>query len=278
MPFLPVAKENSSDINLYYEDQGSGKPVVLVHGWPLNGASWERQTTALLAAGYRVITYDRRGFGRSDKPGSGYDYDTLASDLATVIRKLALKDVTLVGFSMGGGELARYMAKFDDGSVTKIAFISCITPYLRKSAENPEGVDPKVFEEIKQNIEKDRFAFLTKFFEQFYNKSLLSATHVSEEVLHHSHTVASQSNYLAMLSCVDAWLEDFRADLQSIKIPALVLHGEKDAVLPIAATGDRMRSFLPQADYYTIEHGPHNVLWTHAAFVNQRLLEFLAEK
>lgn len=278
MPFLPVGKENSHDINLYYEDQGSGKPVVLVHGWPLNGASWERQTAALLSAGYRVIAYDRRGFGRSDKPGAGYDYDTLASDLAAVIRTLGLKDVTLVGFSMGGGELARYMSKFDDGSVTKIAFISCITPYLRKSGENPEGVDPTVFETMKENIVKDRFAFLSTFFKQFYNKSLLSDTHVSDEVLAHSANVAAQSSYTAMLWCIDSWLEDFRADLQTIRIPALVLHGDKDATLPIAATGDRMKNFLPQADYYTVEGGPHNVLWTHATFVNQRLLEFLAAK
>jgi non-heme chloroperoxidase len=275
MPFLKVGVENTSDIHIYYEDLGSGRPVILVHGWPLNGASWERQTSALLAAGYRVITYDRRGFGRSDKPSEGYEYNTLAGDLAKLIEALDLKDAALVGFSMGGGELARYLAKYDDGRINKVAFISCITPFLRKSEANPEGVDPKVFETMKQNIEKDRFAFLTTFFKQFYNKELLSTTSVSDEVLQNSFNVAAQSCYGAMLHCIDAWLEDFRDDLAAIKIPALVLHGEKDATLPIESTGDRTSKFIPGAEYHVIEHGPHCITWTHATEVNTHLLRFL---
>ncbi len=275
MPFLKIGKENTSDLHLYYEDLGSGTPVVLVHGWPLDGASWERQTSALLAAGYRVITYDRRGFGRSDKPSEGYDYDTLAADLNTLLTTLDVRDAALVGFSMGGGELARYAAKFDEGRVSKYVFISCITPYLKKTAENAEGVDASAFEGIKQMIEKDRFAFYGAFFPMFYNKKLLGGTHVSDEFIAHNAVVAGQASFGATLFCVDAWLEDFRTDLTAIKVPTLVIHGDADATIPLAASGERMPKFVAGAELHVVEGGPHGLLWTHATEVNTQLLRFL---
>jgi non-heme chloroperoxidase len=276
MPFLKVGTENTSDINLYYEDLGTGKPVVLVHGWPLDGASWERQTTALLAAGYRVITYDRRGFGHSDKPSGGYDYNTLASDLSVLIDALDLNDAALFGFSMGGGEVARYMSKFDSGRVTSVGFISAITPDLKRTTENPEGVDPEVFETMKKNIIADRFAFLPTFFGQFYNKKLLGGTHVSDELIQHSTHVAGMASYGAMLYCIDAWLEDFRDDLATIQVPSLVIHGDADATLPFASTGERTPKFLPgKTELHVVEGGPHGCIWTHATEVNKTILSFL---
>ena len=179
MAYLKVGKENSADIELYYEDRGAGKPVVLVHGWPLSGASWERQTAALLASGHRVITYDRRGFGRSSQPSLGYDYDTLASDTYKLITALDLQGAALAGFSMGGGEVARYLGQYDEGRVFKAIFMSSIAPALRHSADNPEGIDPAVFEGIKQSIEADRFAFLETFLKNFYNTSSSSAAPTS---------------------------------------------------------------------------------------------------
>jgi non-heme chloroperoxidase len=278
MPFLKVGEENTSEIALYYEDRGTGRPVVLIHGWPLSGASWERQTAALLAAGYRVITYDRRGFGRSSGPSEGYDYDTLASDTYKLLETLDLHDVALVGFSMGGGEVARYMGKYNNGRVTKVVFMSCITPFLRKQGDNVEGVDPAVFEGIKQAIEKDRFAFLETFLANFYNKKLVGGTDISDAAIHASFNVGAASYYSAMLQCVDAWLEDFRPDLAQLqvsKVPTLVIHGEADQILPIDATGVRMQGFLPNSQFHVIEGGPHGLNWTHATEVNKALLTFL---
>jgi non-heme chloroperoxidase len=277
MAFLKVGKENSADIEIYYEDRGTGKPVVLIHGWPLNGASWERQTAALLASGHRVITYDRRGFGRSSAPSIGYDYDTLAADTYKLIEALDLHDVTLVGFSMGGGEVARYLGKYTDGRVSKAVFMSSIAPALRHSADNPEGVDPKVFEGIKQGIEADRFAFLEAFLKNFYNKKLVGGTDISDEAIHASFNVATGSSYHAMLNCVDAWLEDFRADVAQIKIPTLVLHGDVDQILPIDATGKRTAALIPGAELHVVEGGPHGLNWTHATEVNKVLLAFIAK-
>lgn len=275
MAFLTVGKENSADIQLYYEDRGSGKPVLLIHGWPLSGGSWERQSAVLLAAGFRVITYDRRGFGRSSAPSTGYDYDTLAADTAKVISTLGLNDVTLVGFSMGGGEVARYMGKYGGKGVAKCAFISSVAPALRKDGNNPDGVDPSVFEGIKQQIEKDRYAFLEQFFHMFYNKKLLGGTHISNEKLQADFAVAAGSSYQAMLNCVDAWLEDFRPDLKTITVPTLVIHGDEDQVVPFPASGARMSQFVKQAQLHAVNGGPHGLLWTHATEVNRALLEFV---
>ncbi len=274
MAHVKVGKENSADIELYYEDRGEGKPVLLVHGWPLNGASWERQATALLAAGYRVITYDRRGFGHSSKPYTGYDYDTLARDTATLIESLDLNDVALFGFSMGGGEVARYMGKFNEGRVTKCGFLSSIAPALRKDGNNPEGVDPSVFEQIKGMIEADRFDQLQAFGKLFYNYGLLAHS-VSQAKLDADFIVASQSSYQAMLFCVDAWLEDFREDVKQIKIPTLVIHGDADKIVPLASSGARIPALAPSAKLHVVKDGPHGLIWTHATEVNTALLEFL---
>ena len=274
MALLKVGKENSADIELYYEDRGTGKPVVLVHGWPLNGGSWERQSAALLAAGYRVITYDRRGFGRSSAPNDGYDYNTLARDTDKLIESLDLQDAALVGFSMGGGEVARYTGSYNQGRVTKASFISCITPALRKDGGNPEGADPAIFEHIKEQIEQDRFDFLMSFGKMFYNDKLLSHS-VSDAKLQADFGVASQSSYQAMLFCVDAWLEDFRSDVKEIKLPTLVVHGDADQVVPLENSGARMPALIPTAKLHVVEGGPHGLIWTHATEVNRVLLEFL---
>lgn len=274
MAYLTVGTENKADTQIYFEDRGAGKPVILVHGWPLSGGSWERQSHALLAAGFRVITYDRRGFGRSSAPADGYDYDTLASDLATLIAGLSVNDATLVGFSMGGGEVARYMSKYDGKGIGKCAFISAITPALRKDGNNPDGVDPSVFEGIKQGIEKDRYAFLTEFLQNFYNKKLLGGSHISSEAVQASWNVAAASSYGAMLKCVDAWLEDFRTDLGAIKVPTLVVHGDSDAIIPAEVSGKRMAQYVKHAQTHILEGAPHGLNWTHATHLNKLLLEF----
>jgi non-heme chloroperoxidase len=276
MAFLTVGKENNADIQIYYEDRGTGKPVLLIHGWPLDGGSWEKQSAALLAAGYRVITYDRRGFGRSSAPNEGYNYDTLAGDTAKLIDALDLRDLTLVGFSMGGGEVARYMGKYDSGRVSKVVFWASICPALRKDGNNPEGVDPKVFEDIKGKIEKDRYAFLDSWTKNFYNHGLLSTAHSSDALVHKTFNVAASSSYQAMLFCVDAWLEDFRDDVASIKVPTLVIHGDADKVLPIDATGKRTAAML-KGEYHVVAGGPHGCNWTHADECNRVFLPFVAK-
>ena len=275
MPYLKVGEENSAPIELYYEDRGTGKPVVLVHGWPLSGASWERQAAALLAAGYRVVTYDRRGFGRSAQPSEGYEYNTLAKDTYEVLEALDLKEATLVGFSMGGGEVARYLGKYNDnGRVTKACFMSSIAPAMRKDGNNPEGIDPAVFEGIKQKIEHDRFAFLEWFLANFYNTDAIP-DRISAAAVHASFNIASGSSYEGFLACVDAWLEDFREDIAQIKMPTLVIHGDSDRILPIEHTGGRMPKLIHGAELHVIKEGPHGLNWTHAADVNKLLLEFL---
>ncbi|HTV09224.1 MAG TPA: alpha/beta hydrolase [Candidatus Aquilonibacter sp.] len=274
MAFLTVGKENSADIEIYYEDRGSGRPVVLIHGWPLNGGSWERQSAALLAAGYRVITYDRRGFGRSSQPAEGYDYDTLAKDTWHLLEKLDLKDATLVGFSMGGGEVARYMGKYNEGRVTKAVFASSIAPAPRQSGSNPEGVDPAIFEGIKQKIEKDRFVLLEWFVENFFNADVLK-DRISKPAIQANFNVAAAASYQATLNCVDAWLEDFRDDIKQIKVPTLVIHGDADRILPIASTGARMPKLISGATLHVVKDGPHGLNWTHAAEFNEALLKFL---
>jgi len=275
MPYLTVGKENASSIDIYYEDRGTGKPVVLIHGWPLSGGSWEKQSAALLAAGYRVITYDRRGFGRSAAPVDGYNYDTLAGDLSKLLEFLDVQDAAIVGFSMGGGEVARYLGKYNQGRVTKAVLMSAVTPALRKDGNNPEGVDPKVFDDIKVQIEKDRYVFLAGFLKNFYSKKLVGGTDISDEAIHASFNVGASSSYQAMLNCVDAWLEDFRDDLKGTTVPLLVIHGTDDQILSIDHTGARMKMLVPGCQYVVIEGGPHGLNWTHATEVNKALLTFL---
>lgn len=274
MAYLSVGKENNADIQLYYEDRGEGTPVVLIHGWPLSGGSWERQSAALLAAGYRVITYDRRGFGRSSAPNTGYDYNTLARDLDILLETLDVRDATIFGFSMGGGEVARYMGKYNQGRVTKCGFLSSIAPALRKDGGNPEGADPGIFDGIKSKIEADRYDFLQSFTKMFYNQGVLAHA-VSEAKLQADANVAALSSYQAMLFCVDAWLEDFRDDVKQIQVPTLVIHGDADKIVPLENSGARIPALVPTARLHVVQDGPHGLIWTHASEVNKALLEFL---
>jgi pimeloyl-ACP methyl ester carboxylesterase len=275
MAFLTVGKENNTDIQIYYEDRGEGRPVLLIHGWPLNGGTWEKQSAALLAAGYRVITYDRRGFGRSSAPAEGYNYDTLAGDAWKLIEHLELRDLAVAGFSMGGGEVARLLGKYDDGRITRCVFISAITPALRRDGNNPEGVDPAVFEGIKGKIEADRYDFLDTWTKNYYNHGLLSTAHSSDAVVRQTFNIAANSSYFAQLNCVDAWLEDFRDDLSGVTIPTLVIHGNSDKVIPLEAAGARMPTIIKQAELRVIDGGPHGLNWTHAVECNKILLSFL---
>lgn len=278
MSVINVGVENSIHINLHYEDLGAGKPVVLIHGWPLSGASWEKQVAALLATGHRVITYDRRGFGCSTQPSTGYEYDTLAEDLQKILVRLDIFEATIVGFSMGGGEVARYLGKYgSEQRVTKAVLIGSVTPFLLKTADNPEGVDGEIFEGIKQGLVADRPAFLAEFFKNFYNFDVLGGNKISEQVLQYSWNIAVAASPKATLDCVTAWGTDFRQDLAGIEIPTLVIHGDADRIVPIDATAKRIQALVKDAQLVVIEGAPHGLIWTHAEQVNSALLKFLAE-
>ena len=277
MPYVTVGQENGQPTELFFEDHGQGQPVVLIHGYPLNGRSWERQEAALLQAGYRVVTYDRRGFGQSSQPSSGYDYDTFAADLDALLTHLDLNDVVLGGFSMGTGEVTRYISRYGSARVSKAVLIGAIPPYLLKTADNPEGVDASVFEGIKDAIRKDRFAYLTDFFDNFYNTDKLRGTRVSDEVIHANFNLAARASAIATLQCVDAWLEDFRADVARIDVPTLIIHGDADRVLPIAATAQRLPALIQGSELVVVKDGPHNILWTFPDEVNTALLNFLKQ-
>ena len=274
--YIKVGQENSTPIELYYEDHGTGAPVVLIHGWPLSGASWEKQTAALLAAGHRVITYDRRGFGRSSQPTVGYNYDTFAADLDVVLTTLNLTDVSLVGFSMGTGEVTRYIGKYGTKRVRKAVLIGTLGPYLVKAPDNPEGVDKSVFEGIKAAIKADRPAFLMEFLKNFYNYDVLGGKLVSERVLQADWNVAAGASATGTHACVDSWIEDFRQDIARNTVPTLILHGDADRILPADATSRRQAKLLKNARFVEIKGGPHGLLWTYAEQVNSELVKFLA--
>jgi non-heme chloroperoxidase len=274
--YIRVGQENSTPIEVYYEDHGSGSPVLLVHGWPLSGASWEKQTAALLAAGHRVVTYDRRGFGRSSKPAVGYNYDTFAADLDTVLSTLKLTDVSLVGFSMGTGEVTRYIGKHDTKRVRKAVLIGTLGPYLVKTEDNPEGVDRSVFEGLKAAIRADRPAVLMDFLRNFYNYDVTGGKLVNERVLEDNWNVAASASAIGTLACVDSWIEDFRPDLPRNTVPTLILHGDADRILPADATSRRQAKMIKNARLVELKGGPHGVLWTHAEQINSELLKFLA--
>ncbi|MEU5209989.1 alpha/beta hydrolase [Streptomyces sp. NPDC020742] len=275
MPFIKVAEGNSAPVELYYEDHGTGQPVVLIHGWPLNGASWEKQTSALLAAGHRVITYDRRGFGRSDQPADGYDYDTFASDLNEVLTALDLRDAVLVGFSMGSGEVTRYLAAYRSERIAKAVMIGVVPPFLLKTDDNPGGVDAAVFEGIEEAIVADRFAFMTAFLADFYNVDVLGGERISEQAVRASWNVAVGASAKGTLDCVQAWLTDFRADLPRIDVPTLIIHGDADRTLPIESTAIPLAQRIAGAELKVVPGGPHGLIWTHADEVNTALLAFL---
>jgi non-heme chloroperoxidase len=279
MAFITVGHENSTQIELYYEDHGSGQPVVLIHGYPLDGSSWELQSRELIAAGHRVITYDRRGFGRSTKVGTGYDYDTFAADLRTVLETLDLHDVILVGFSMGTGELARYVARYGHDRIAKLAFLASLEPFLVQTDDNPTGVPQSVFDSILQAARADRYSWYTQFYKDFYNLDENLGTRISQQVVDASWITAVGSAPVAAYAVVPTWIEDFRADVAAVRAagkPTLILHGTKDNILPIDASGRPFHAALPEATYVEVEGAPHGLLWTHAAEVNAALLAFVA--
>jgi non-heme chloroperoxidase len=275
MPYVTVGKENSGDIQLYYEDHGSGDPVVLIHGYPLSGSSWEKQLPVLLEAGHRVITYDRRGFGKSSQPTAGYNYDTFAEDLHKVVSHLELHDFALVGFSMGGGEVARYFGKYGSKGVSKAVIIGGVPPYLLKAADNPDGVDSSVFKGIQKAVASDRYAFFTEFFKNFFNTDVFLGKRISEQAVQASWNVAAGASATASLACVPTWHEDFRNDLARLDVPTLVIHGDADRIVPFKASGEQTAKLVKGARLVAIKDGPHAVNWTHAEEVNAELVNFL---
>ncbi|MEN6610496.1 MAG: alpha/beta hydrolase [Methanoregulaceae archaeon] len=276
MPYIKVGKENSGDIELYYEDHGTGRPVILIHGWPLSLDSWEKQVPVLLEAGYRVIAYDRRGFGRSGRPSSGYTYDTFAEDLNKIMTKLDLKEASLVGFSMGGGEVARYMGTFGSGRVRNVTFISAVPPFLLKTDDNPAGVDGIVFDGIRKAIVEDRPKFLMQFFYDFYNVDVMKKDRISDEAIRFSWTIGAGASAKATLDCVSAWTTDFRDDVSSIKVPSLIVHGDADRIVPFPSSGKRTHNLIDGSRLVVLKDAPHGLNWTHAAELNHALLDFLA--
>jgi non-heme chloroperoxidase len=275
MPRIAVGTENDQPIEIHYEDHGSGDPVVLIHGYPLDGNSWERQERELLATGHRVISYDRRGFGRSSQPTVGYDYDTFAADLKTLLEHLDLNDVVLVGFSMGTGEVTRYLGTYGSDRVRKAALLGTVPPFLLKTDDNPEGVDKQVFDDIKTAIVKDRYAYFMDFLDNFYNVDKLAPERISEQAWQASFNVAAGSSPYATFACVDSWLTDFRPDLPKIDVPVLVVHGTEDRILPFEATAARLPELIDDVTLVSVEGGPHNIAWTHPDEVNGPLLEFI---
>jgi non-heme chloroperoxidase len=276
MPYITVGTENSTNVDLYYEDHGAGQPVVLIHGYPLDGHSWEKQAAALLTAGYRVITYDRRGFGQSSQPTTGYDYDTFAADLHTVLETLDLNDVVLVGFSMGTGEVGRYLGRYGSARIAKAAFLASLEPFLLQTEDNPAGVPQEVFDGISAAVKADRYRYFTDFYTNFYNTDENLGGRLSEEALRHSWDVAAGASWYASSAAVPTWITDFRDDIPKVDVPALILHGTADRILPIDATAREFHKRLPQATYVEIEGAPHGLLWTHGDEVNEALLAFLA--
>ncbi|MGX1274796.1 alpha/beta fold hydrolase [Streptomyces phaeoluteigriseus] len=274
---IKVGTENSTDIEVHYEDKGTGQPVVLIHGYPLDGNSWEGQTSALLEAGYRVITYDRRGFGKSSQPSAGYDYDTFAADLHTVIETLDLRDAVLVGFSMGTGEVARYLSTYGSARVAKAVFLASLEPFLLITDDNPDGAAPaSFFQGVSDAVKKDRYAFFSGFYNDFFNLDENLGLRVSEEAVRNAWNVAAGSGAIASAAAPLSWPTDFRADIPKIDVPTLIVHGTADRTLPIDATGRRFAKALPTAQYTEIDGAPHGLLTTHTDEVNEILLNFLS--
>jgi len=276
MPEITVGQENSAPIQLHYEDLGTGQPVVLVHGFPLSGRSWEKQTFALLDSGYRVITYDRRGFGQSSQPSTGYDYDTFAADLDTLMTELDLRDVVLGGFSMGGGEVARYLGTYGTERVSRAIFFGAVPPFLLQTDDNPEGVFARAdIDAGVAAIREDRLAYLTGFNADFYNLDETLGKLISEEVVRDSWNVAAAASAVGTAACPPTWISDFRDDLHKIDVPTLVVHGDADRLLPIEATARRMPEFVADCTVVEIQGAPHGMLWTHAEDVNDALIGFI---
>jgi non-heme chloroperoxidase len=275
MPTVTVGRENSAYIEIHYEDHGAGQPVVLIHGYPLSGRAWDRQVPALLEAGHRVITYDRRGFGQSSQPTSGYDYDTFAADLNTLLEHLDLRDAVLAGHSMGTGEVTRYLATYGSARVAKGVLISPIPPYLLQAGDNPDGVPASVFDGFAAAAAADTPAWMKGFLDSFYNIDTLRGTLVSDQAWQASWNLAVTASATAAVACIGTWTTDFRADLPKIDVPMLVLHGDADQVLPLDKTSQRLPGLIKDVQLTAIEGGPHAIPWTHAGQVNTALLDFL---
>ncbi|MBF9129937.1 alpha/beta hydrolase [Plantactinospora sp. S1510] len=277
MPYITVGTENSASIDLYYEDHGTGQPVVLIAGFPFGGSTWEKQVGELLPAGFRVITYDRRGFGKSSQPAEGYDYDTFAADLDTILTELELQDIILVGHSMGTGEVIRYLGTYGSERVNRAVVMAPLAPFLLKTADNPEGVDQSLFDGFKQAVVADRFKYLTSFVTAFFNFDENKGKRVSEEAFRGHWNIGAGASAVATLHSIDAWLTDFRPDLPRIDVPVLIIQGDKDNVLPYPATGQRLHPMLPGSELVTLKGAPHGIPWTHAKESNQAIMNFLAK-
>jgi non-heme chloroperoxidase len=276
MPTITVGQENSAGIELYYEDHGIGSAVVLIHGYPLSGRAWDKQLPVLLDAGHRVITYDRRGFGKSSQPVVGYDYDTFAADLSALLEHLDLRDVILVGHSMGTGEVTRYLGRYGSARVAKAVLISPIPPYLLQADDNPEGVPQSLFDGFAEAARADTPAWMKGFLDNFYNTETLLGTLVSEQAYQTSFNIAVAASAAATVACIPTWATDFRGDLPKIDVPMLVVQGNADRVLPFPKTGERLPGLIKDVHLVVIEGGPHAIAWTHADQVNKALLDFLA--
>lgn len=278
MSFIKTGTDTAgNDINIFYQDLGEGSPVVLIHGWPLNSTMWDYQLAELPRHGLRVIAYDRRGFGQSSKPWDGYEYDTFADDLKAVLDTLDLQDVTLVGMSMGGGEVARYMSRHGGARVSKVVFVGAVTPFLLKTGDNPTGVDQSVFDGMVENINKDRASFLQTFAKQFYSAGLISHP-VSQAHLDGDFARAYIASHKATLDCVRAFsATDFRQDLTKITVPALIIHGDDDKTVPIQVSGDLTAKALPHAEYKVYNGAPHGLYYTDKDRLTEDLLSFIQQ-
>ena len=275
MPVITVDTENSGSIDLYYEDHGSGTPVILIHGYPLSGRAWDKQVPVLLGAGHRVITYDRRGAGASSQPATGYDWDTFAADLDTLINKLGLDHVTLVGHSMGTGEVTRYLGKYGSAKIDRAVLIGPIPPYLSQAPDNPDGIPANVFDGFRQSAAADTPAWLKGFLDNFYNIDQFGGNRVSDEAYRASFNVAVTMSAIAAYACISTWQADFRADLPKIDIPVMVIQGDADRILPFDKTGKRLPGLIADMELVAVEGGPHAIPWTHTEEVNAALLRFL---
>jgi non-heme chloroperoxidase len=275
VPQITVGKENSGSIDLYYEDHGEGPPVVLIHGYPLTSRAWDKQLPVLLEAGHRVITYDRRGFGRSSQPVAGYDYDTFAADLNALLTELDLTEVTLAGHSMGTGEVTRYLGAYGSARIARGVLISPIPPFLLQAGDNPEGLPGSLFDGFTQAARADGPAWMKGFLDNFYNMDVLGGTLVSDQAFQASWNIATAASASAAVACIATWETDFRADLPKIDVPMLVIQGDADRILPFPSTGQRLPGLISNMQLVVISGGPHAIAWTHADQVNQALLTFL---
>ncbi len=276
MPYIKVGQENSGSIDLYYEDHGSGQPIVLIHGYPLSGRAWDKQVPVLIDDGRRVITYDRRGFGKSSQPTTGYEYDTFAADLNALLETLDLRDVILVGHSMGTGEVTRYLGSYGTQRVAKGVLISPIPPFLLQTDDNPDGLPGSLFDGFMQSARQDAPAWMKSFLDNFYNYDKFRGTLVSEQAYQASWNIAVSASATAIVACIPTWETDFREDLGRINVPMLVIQGDDDRILPYPKTGRRLPGMINDMQMVVIEGGPHAISWTHDDQVNSALLKFLS--